>query len=575
MRVLSFVVGLFALIGFLVVAGAVTFAVVATRGGPDVPDPVVLELVIDGPSLPESHASGFDQLLAGSSTLAETIDTIDRAGSDPRVEGMVVRFGAEGVGLAAAQELRAAIERFRGSGRFALAYANTYGNATYALASACDQVWLQPTGLVGLTGPAIDVPFARAALDHLGVRPEFEQRERFKSAPNSLTEPGFTDAHREMTQALAEDLVGQLAEGVARSRGKETATVRALIDRAPLLDREAHEAGLIDVLGYRDEMAAEVERRAGGAAILGLDDYRAAVGPPEDHGPVIAEIHAVGAIADGEEASGPRLSVTPGTVVPAFDDAIEDGEVKAILLRIDSGGGSASASESIRRAVVRARQAGKPVVVSMGETAASGGYWIAMNANAIVATPATLTGSIGVFSGKLSVADLSERMGIAWGHVVTGRNAGMWTPTRPFSESERERLATYTDSIYEGFVSRVAEARTLPADTVRAIAGGRVWTGAQALKVGLIDELGGRDRALIRARAELGLTADAPVTIRAFPRSQTALEAFLEAIQGDRGLIDGVRSLAWLQTLASRLTGIAAGLTTTGAVARMPETRLR
>jgi protease IV len=569
MRILSFVIGLFALIGFLFVGGLVTAVVVATRTGPELPSSVVLELVLDGGTLSDSASGGLKRLVGGDDTLEDLLTALERARTDPRVKGLIARLGSEGPDMAQVQELRGALDRFRASGRFALVYATDYGNASYLLASAFDEVWMQPFGLFALTGPAAEVPFARAALDAAGLLPEVERREAYKSAPNSATEAGFTPAHREMTEALVGDLARQLAEGVAASRRLDPAAVRALIDRAPLTDREALDAKLIDHLGYRDEMEARADERSNEAEFVDLGDYLRANPPPAGEGTVIATVEASGSIVDGEDEDGAtgKAVITPGRLVAAIGKAADDDEVKAILLRIDSGGGSASASESIRRAIVKAREAGKKVVVSMGSTAASGGYWIAMSADHILADPATLTGSIGVFAGKVSGAALSERLGIAWGRVSGGKNAAMWSPLHPFSESERERLKAFTDQIYEGFVAKVAEARRLPPDAVRAVAQGRVWTGAQALDRGLVDELGGREEAVMAIRSLTGLAPDAPVRLVPFPEPPSPLEEALAFLSQDGGWLRAVRVLAampglerWLGVVRAVADGAGTGV---------------
>ena len=275
-------------------------------------------------------------------------------------------------------------------------------------------------------------------------------------------------------------------------------------------------------------------RRAGGAETMELAEYLDAAGAPHDDGPTVALIHAVGTIARGEsEGHGfSELNAGSDTIVEAFDEAIDDETVKAILFRVDSGGGSVTASEAIRRAVVKARERGKPVVVSMGDAAASGGYWISMNADRIVALPGTITGSIGVVAGKMSVDGLSEKLGVRWGVVAEGRNAGMWSPFQPFSPSEQERLTAIIDSTYATFLAKVAEARKLPPEKVRAAAKGRVWTGAQALGLGLVDELGDTETALARVREAIGLAPGAPVSLELYPPPKSTFEEIRSLASG-------------------------------------------
>lgn len=552
----TFLVRLFALIGFLIVAVVVTGVVLYWRSEPSLPDAIVLELDFERPMV-EAPGGGLDSLLGhGDATLRDVLDAVERGRTDPRVKGLVARFGGDTIGFAQAQEIRAAIDRFRATGRFAIAYADSFGesgagNRSYMLASAFDEVWLQPLGIVSLTGLSAQIPFLRTALDELGVRPQFQQREEYKSFAEMLTRSDFTPAHREMMESLIGDLTGQIADAVARSRRMAVAEVRNLIDRAPLMDREALAARLVDRIGYHDEAVAEAVRRSGGAEPVDLLDYLGIAGPAHADGPTIALIHAVGTItrgSDRNEALDP-LNATAERLVSALEDAAEDPEVVAAILRIDSGGGSVAASESIRRAVVKLREAGKPVVVSMGDTAASGGYWIAMNADRILASPATFTGSIGVVAGKVSGAALSERLGINWGVVETGRNAGMWSPLRPFDESHEERLTALIDASYQAFLEKVAEARRLSPQQVRDAARGRVWTGTQALGLGLVDELGDQERAVAIARELARLAPDTPVALVPFPAPKSTLDELLDLASGRGDLIQGVRALASLEPL--------------------------
>lgn len=566
---LRFLVRLFAFLGFLVVAaigGTVWFV---WQHEEMMPGSMVLNLDLDQPLSDRPPGDRLASLLGREASLREIVDALDRARTDQRVKGLIVRLGAREPGLAQAQELRAAVERFRRSGRFALAFSESFGeggsgNRSYFLATAFDEVWLQPLGHVGITGLAAQMPFVRDALDTLGVNPQIQQREEYKSFAETFTQRALTPANREMTEALLGDLSRQIVDGIAQARRLDPAAVREVIDRAPLLEQEALQARLVDRIGYRDEMETEAERRAGGAETVDLLDYLDTEGAPNDQGPVVALIHVVGNITRGESEGGRLGELTAGsdTIVEAFDEAIDDDDVRAILFRIDSGGGSVTASEAIRRAVVKARQHGKPVVVSMGDVAASGGYWIAMDANRIVAAPGTITGSIGVVAGKLSADTLSERLGVHWDMVSEGRNAGMWSPLRPFSPSEQERLTAIIDSTYATFLAKVAEARKLAPEKVREAAKGRVWTGAQALGLGLVDELGDTGVALARVREAIGLAADAPVSLEPYPPPKSTLEEIMDLMSG-KGIVQEAvaRQLRpWMARLAPLLDAAAPGV---------------
>jgi protease-4 len=497
------------------------------------------------------------------------VDALDRGRRDPRVKGVVARLGGDRVGTGKSQELRAAIQRFRSSGRFAFAFSESFGelgpgDRSYYIASAFDRIWLQPVGLVGLTGLGASVPFARGTLDELGVAPELRHREEYKSFMNTFTERGFTEPHREMMEALVGDLQEQLISGIAQGRGMEPASVRQLIDQGPFLDREAMDAKLIDQLGYFDEVTQVAKGRGGaGTELMEARDYLDAAGRPHRSGPTIAMIYGTGTIKRGSNGVDPLMggaSMGSDDVAEAFREAAEDPDVRAILFRIDSGGGSAVASESIRRALVNAKVAGKPVIVSMGEAAASGGYWIAMNADKIIAHPGTLTGSVGVVAGKMVTSGLWNRFGVEWGQISRGRNANMWSSLSPYSESESERLNTILDDIYGAFVRNIAEARKLPVASVRDIAKGRVWTGAQAKALGLVDELGDMETALGFAREAAGLPRDAEVTLQPFPKPEPQWVQALDLITG--------RSEA--RSVAAALTEIRPLLRELGTLARDP-----
>ncbi|KAA0597274.1 protease-4 [Azospirillum lipoferum] len=581
MAIVRFFVRLFALIGLLLVAGAVTVVVLAVRHEPTLPDAVVLELDLTKP-LAESDDGKFGSLFEHQPTLREVLDALDGGRRDPKVKGVLARFGDDSIGFAQTQELRTAIERFRASGRFTVAFAEEYGgagagNRSYLLASAFDEVWLQPLGTLGITGLSAELPFARDAFDQLGVQPSFAQREEYKSFAETFTKSGMTPANREMMEALVADLGNQLVDGIAKSRRLAPAAVRTAMDKAPLLSREALEQKFVDRLGYADEARDEALKRAGaGAEMVDPADYLSVAGSPNDTGPTIALIHAVGTITGGESGKPTPVGVSAGseTIVKAIEEAAEDPDVRAILFRIDSGGGAVSASEAIRRALVKARQSGKPVIASMGDTAASGGYWIALAADRIVASPATVTGSIGVVAGKFAIGGLSDKLGIHWDGVRGARNAGMWSPLRPFDDSESERLNAIIDDTYANFLQRVAEARRMTPEQARGIAKGRVWTGAQARELGLVDDLGGQEQALTLARTAAGLSPDAPVTLAPYPPPKSVTDQILDLVSRKGELVGALAAAAELRPLLTQLRPLLALTQSDGVQARMPSMSL-
>jgi len=463
--------------------------------------------------------------------LADVLDGLRRARADDKVHALVVKIGGRRIGLARVQELHAAITEFRRSGKATVAWGETFGefspgNAAYYLATAFDRIWLQPSGDVGLTGLSLERWFYRGALDKLGLEYEVGKRYEYKNAYDRLTEQGFTAPAREALEQLASSLTGQLTAAVAERLSVPPAQARELIDNGPYIAEEALELRLVDALGYRDEVYEEARKSAGsGAHLLYLGRYHRsrslaerARKLPEPAENVVALIHASGPIRRGRSGRGPLSGGAMGsdTVSAALRAAAADRRVRAIVLRVNSPGGSYVASDTIWREVVRARQTGTPVVVSMGDVAASGGYFIAMAADAIVAQPGTVTGSIGVLTGKPVTASLLERVGITTDSVTEGAHADMFTTTRPFSKEEWSKINSWLDRIYADFTGKVASGRNMTQAQVHEIARGRVWTGADAAANGLVDHLGGLDDAVALARRKAMLPDSAP--LRGFPR---------------------------------------------------------
>ena len=464
--------------------------------------------------------------------LADVLDGLRRARADDKVRALVVKIGGRPIGVARVQELRSAIAAFRRSGKATVAWAETYGefgpgNAAYYLATAFERVWLQPSGDVGLTGLSLEQWFLRGTMDKLGLEYEVSKRHEYKTAADRLTEQGFTGPAREALQQLASSLTGQITEAIAERLAIPAAQARELIDNGPYVAEEALELHLVDALGYRDEVYDDVRKSAGpDAHLLYLARYQRsralaerARKLPERGADMIALIYAAGPIRRGRSGRGPMSGGAMGsdTVSAALRTAAGDRRVRAIVLRVNSPGGSYVASDTIWREVVRARQAGTPIVVSMGDVAASGGYYISMAADAIVAQPGTITGSIGVLSGKPVTSSLLERVGITTDSVTVGAHADMFSTTRPFSEEEWAKINSWLDRIYADFTGKVAVGRNMTPEQVHEIARGRVWTGADAAAIGLVDHLGGLDDAVALARRKAGLPDSAPV--RGYPRT--------------------------------------------------------
>jgi protease-4 len=462
----------------------------------------------------------------------DVLDGLRRARSDDRVKALVVKVGGRRMGLAQVQELRAAIAQFAGAGKLTIAWSETFGdfspgNVPYYLATAFDRIYLQPSGDLGLTGISVQNWFYRNALDKLGVEFQVAKREEYKSAAERLTERHFTEPSREAMQRMAASILEQITEAIGQRLEIPATEARALVDRGPFLASEALDARLVDALGYRDEVYAAAREQAGADAyLLYLGRYQRArvLGerarrlprPPEE---AVALIYATGPIRRGRSARGPVFGGAMGsdTISGALRGVTADQRVKAIVLRVNSPGGSYVASDTIWREVVRAREAGKPVVVSMGEVAASGGYFIAMAADAIVAQPGTITGSVGVLSAKPVLSQALERAGVTTDSVKEGDHADMFAASRPFTDEEWAKINNWLDRIYADFTGKVATGRGLSMEQVQEVARGRVWTGADASGNGLVDELGGLDHAVALARHKAALPDAVPV--RLYPRS--------------------------------------------------------
>lgn len=505
------------------------------RFGPGPKAPVVLELDLTEGVVDENPGDPLGQLLSRRKQhYLEVIEGLRRGARDPGVAALVVRVDARSFHTARAQELRDCIADFRSTGKPAVAWADTFGeagngNLPYYIATAFSQVTMAPTGMLGLTGMQWQQVFVKGAVDKLDVEFEVGRRHEYKSAMDTYTETGFTDAHREAVDTILESVNGQLVSAISETRGLAEERVRELVDRGPILAEEALEAGLVDRLGYRDQVYAdllgEVQQEHGVEPHLQfVSRYHRRHTPaprPRAAGGTdyIAVISAGGTIMLGKSRRSALSGSTvmgSDTVGAAFRAARQDPQVKGVVFRVDSGGGSAVASDLIRRESELTQQAGKPVVTTMGGVAGSGGYYVALGSDAIVAQPGTITGSIGVITGKAVYGRLMERLGVTTDSVTRGEHAGMFTPERGFTESEWERVNALLDSIYDDFVTKVARARGRTWDEIHEVAKGRIWTGADARERGLVDELGGLETAIRLVRDRIGAGA---LPVRGFPRT--------------------------------------------------------
>jgi protease-4 len=544
MRVLRFL-GKSILVLLAIVGGAVVLAVAASvfawRYWPAVTDPVPAAAVLifdlaDGvveavPGNPLARAS-----MGPAMTLADFVQSLDAAGRDPRIMGVVMRLGIGELGMARAQDLRDAVLDFRHRDKFAMAFAESFGeggsgSTQYYLATAFDEIWLQPSGEVGLIGARFEMPYLKGTFDLLGLEAQIDQREEYKSAASMFTADAMPEPQRQNLQRMVDSMVLQIADGLAARNKIDVVAARALIDRGPFPAAGALAEKLVDRLGYWDELVAQGEARGGkDAAYYTLASYAARLPEAPGDAPQIALIHGLGPVYLGDDDAGPfdnGSSMASSRIVRAFDEAVADPGIEAIVFRIDSPGGSYVASDTIRRAVERAESAGKRTIVSMGDVAASGGYFAALPAHAIVAQPGTVTGSIGVFGGKLVATGLWEKLGMRWDGVQAGANADIASMNRRYSPAGWAYLQGSLDRIYADFKDKVADGRGLAPQQVEEAAKGQVWTGADAKERGLVDELGGFSSALRLARSVAGVDAAAPIRLVEFPRPSDSYREFL------------------------------------------------
>lgn len=476
--------------------------------------------------------------------LRGVVEALHRAADDDQVAGLVAHVGAQQPTLAQSEEIRAAVAELRAAGKPAVCWTESFGelvagNVTYHLASAFEQIWLQPSGDVGLVGLRAEAVFLKDALGKLGVEPQLGQRYEYKTAADTFLRSSMTEANREMTERLVASSMESIVRDVAAGRGLTESEVRAAVDVAPLSSAEALERRLVDRVGYRDEVYDDLRGRLGEVELKFVERYRkstlaqAGASVSRRKKPVVALVHASGPVHLGRSSATPLSgrSIGSDTVGAALRAAASDEAVKAVVLRVDSPGGSYVASDTIRREVLALRRTGRPVVASMANVAASGGYFIAMPADHVLAGAGTITGSIGVLAGKQVIREALDRVGIHRESVSDGRYAEMFSSDRPFDTEEWDRLEQWLDRVYDDFTSKAAEDRGMPVESLRAVARGRVWTGADALSHGLVDELGGLEQAIAAACSRADV-ARGEVELRVMPKPKL-FERFLPAENSD------------------------------------------
>src|SRR2546423_4443578 len=524
----------------LIVVLRIAIVVSALRGNrPSIQDNSVLALKISGPLPDYVPEDPFRRLFgAQPQSLGSLLAQFRKAKVDKRISAVMLDIDMSEAGWAKSEEIRGTIEDFRTSGKPVYAYMETGLNKDYYIATACDKIFVPPPGELFTIGLAADVIFFRGSLDKLGVYPDVYQIGKYKSAGDMFTQKQMTDAHREYINSLLDDLYGRLVDGIAQGRRKSPDDVRKLIDNAPYSAAQAKDAGLIDGTLYRDEVDKELKKRLGykdndDLHIARASDYKqiSQESLGLNKGDRVAVVYAAGDIVSGSSSFGSSGEETIGSdsLVKTLKEVADDKTIKAVVLRIDSPGGSGLASDIIWRGVESVKEK-KPVVVSMSDVAASGGYYIACNANKIVAEPSTITGSIGVLAGKPVVKGLYDWFGITNEYVMRGQNAGMFRETEKFSDSERKKFEDLVKgTYYDEFLPKVAKGRGKSTDEIDKIGQGRVWTGQQGKERGLVGEDGGLDKAIEIAKQLANIPEDKGVQRVIMPRPPSFFEQLMSS----------------------------------------------
>lgn len=524
---------------------------------PSVPKEMILSFTLDG-ALPERN--GTTDLLAklqwdsAPTTLDDVVNALDKAAKDPRVKAFAVKAASGGYDVSQLQSIRAAVLRFRAAGKKTYIYSESYGGSGYGLglyylASAFDEIWMQPVGVVAMGGVAIEAPYFKDAMAQFGVEGEFFHRKEYKNVMENMTANEMSPASREMMQSIVNDLAGQLIVPIKQSRPKISGKLDSYINLGLLTDDVALKEGFIDKLDYEDVLFDAFKAQYKDAKLASITDYIAVdnrkmaeahllQSPPKAS---VAIIPVEGMIVSGSVSTSPygmqeKMSGA-GDIVQAIEDAAYDKHIKTIILRVNSPGGSPTASETIHRAVVWAKTVQKKqIVVSMGAFAASGGYWISAPADKIYAIDSTLTGSIGVAGGKVNAAGLWNKLNVHWDGVQYGANANSMSMNKKFSASEQAQFEATLDNVYDYFIKRVAEGRKMPRDKVEQIARGRAYTGRQALALGLVDKIGGLDVVLNDIATAQKLSSRGGLTLVYLPQSNNPMELMLQLLSQRIGL---------------------------------------
>ncbi|HUO98620.1 MAG TPA: signal peptide peptidase SppA [Rhizomicrobium sp.] len=521
--------------------------------GDGLPGKMVLALDLRNPmadSSPADFSFGAQPV-----TVMDVVLGLDAAERDNRVKGVYLRVGGGRMSIAQAEEIGAALKKFRASGKFVIAHAQAFegaGLGDYLVATSAGQIWMQPRSPFSSAGVGGGEIFLKGLFDKIKAEPQIAKRAEYKSAADMFMESGMTGPDREQLTALMQSWYDTAVDDAAKARKLTHDALVADLEASPQLTEDAKDKKLIDKIGYDDDaLNAAISQAGSGARAVTMAQYEktkrasSAIGS----GPHIALVEAAGDIVDGTAPDGPfsDTSVIAGDdMARAIRQATRDKDIKAILLRVDSPGGSVTASDQILDAVKKAQAAGKPVVVSMGSVAASGGYYISTSADKIVAEPGTITGSIGVLTGKIAIGNTLGLIGVKGELVGVGKNALMQNDLEPYTDEQWKAVNAQADAIYADFTKKVADGRKLPLAKVQDIARGRVWSGEDASKRGLVDKLGGFWDATALVKRLAGIPDNDRVVFERYPRQKNFFEAVGDWLNGNDDEVQAIENFTAL-----------------------------
>ena len=556
LTVLGTIVGIFAfffvLFIFLVILGAIGGATASMKAK----DSYVLSLDLRKPL--RDHTAGDSLFGPTPGSVVDIARALNRAKKDKFVKGLFIRANQFGMTPASAEEIRLAIQDFKSSGKFVITHAQGFEGTSimpYHAVSASDEIWMQDTTGFSVAGLHSESEFYGGIFEKFDAEPQIDQFYEYKSAANTYTQKGYTEAHREATTSYLTSLFDNAVSQISIDRGLTVQQIEELLTNAPHSAEDALAAKMVDKMGHVEEARDYAREKAGGKKIKfkTVKSY----GPGNNYtGTTIAFIGGQGGVMTGQSNNGAspfsRGGITMGsdTIAKAFDEAAKNKNVKAIVFRVSSPGGSPAASDQIHDAVARAQSKGKPVIISMGQYAASGGYYVSANADKIVAMPATITGSIGVLGGKVALEGTFAKVGYNIDGITIGGNyAGAYSADTPFNQNQRAAYRGQLEDIYEDFTSRVAEGRDIPLERVKEIAKGRVWTGLQAKEIGLVDELGGIMKAIEVAKELAEIDEDTKINLKRYPRAKTTSEQLEQLFGGSAQMRENMSQLNEIMNL--------------------------